>query len=92
MLSSHPAFSCALTDAKLITMINCATSIFGGLIVFSVLGFVSQQTGVPIDEMDIQGAGLPFIVFPTAVANMPGAPFWAVCFFAMLLCLGVRHL
>ena len=35
------------------------------------------------------GPGLAFIVFAEALLHMPGAPFWAVLFFIMLLLLGL---
>ncbi|XP_063905609.1 sodium-dependent neutral amino acid transporter B(0)AT3 isoform X2 [Zophobas morio] len=36
-----------------------------------------------------QGTGLAFIVFTQAIVELPGAPFWAVIFFMMLLSLGI---
>ena len=35
------------------------------------------------------GPGLVFIVYPEGIATLPGAPFWAVIFFLMLLTLGL---
>lgn len=35
------------------------------------------------------GPGLAFIVFPQAIAMMPFPQLWAVCFFFMLLLLGI---
>jgi hypothetical protein len=36
-----------------------------------------------------EGTGLAFIVFTQAIVELPGAPFWAVIFFLMLLALGI---
>lgn len=36
-----------------------------------------------------EGTGLAFIVFTQAIVELPGAPFWAVLFFTMLLSLGI---
>ncbi|XP_037945230.1 sodium-dependent neutral amino acid transporter B(0)AT3 [Teleopsis dalmanni] len=36
-----------------------------------------------------EGTGLAFIVFTQAIVELPGAPFWAVLFFTMLLSLGL---
>ncbi|KAI4574332.1 hypothetical protein MJG53_012508 [Ovis ammon polii x Ovis aries] len=38
------------------------------------------------------GTGLAFIVFTEAVLHMPGAPVWAVLFFAMLFSLGLSSM
>lgn len=35
------------------------------------------------------GPGLVFIVYPEAIATMPGSNFWAVIFFLMLITLGL---
>lgn len=36
-----------------------------------------------------EGTGLAFIVFTQAIVELPGAPFWSVIFFMMLLSLGI---
>lgn len=36
-----------------------------------------------------EGTGLAFVVFTQAIVELPGAPFWAVLFFTMLLSLGI---
>lgn len=38
------------------------------------------------------GTGLAFIVFTEAILHMPGAPAWAVLFFAMLFTLGLSSM
>ncbi|KAK7024560.1 hypothetical protein SK128_016326 [Halocaridina rubra] len=76
-------------DAILIPVLNCATSIFAGFVVFSVLGFMSVRTGVPIYEVNAAGPGLAFITYPEALSLMPLAPLWSVLFFLMLFFLGI---
>ena len=43
------------------------------------------------DELDqaAQGTGLAFIVMADVFTKLPGAPFWSILFFAMLLSLGL---
>ncbi|KAK6622240.1 hypothetical protein RUM44_002047, partial [Polyplax serrata] len=36
-----------------------------------------------------EGTGLAFVVFTQAIVELPGAPFWSVIFFMMLLSLGI---
>ena len=76
-------------DAVLIAFCNCATSVFAGFVVFSILGFMAHTAGVCISEVADGGPSLAFIVFPEAVAQMGGAQFWAFIFFFMLITLGL---
>lgn len=72
-----------------IICINCLTSIFGGLAVFSILGFMSYETKVPIENVVSQGPGLVFLAYPKAVTQMPLAPLWSVLFFLTILFVGL---
>ncbi|CAG9815445.1 unnamed protein product [Phaedon cochleariae] len=76
-------------DALLTSAINCGTSFIAGFVIFSVLGYMSHAAGRPIREVATEGPGLVFIVYPAAIAKMPGSIFWALIFFMMLLTLGL---
>ncbi|CAH0555426.1 unnamed protein product [Brassicogethes aeneus] len=76
-------------DAILTSVINCATSFIAGFVIFSVLGYMAHAAGRPIQEVATEGPGLVFIVYPAAIATMPGSIFWALIFFMMLLTLGL---
>ena len=82
-------------DALIVSSVNCFTSVLGGFVIFSVIGFMSAETGQPVSEVASEGAGLAFVVYPEAVVRLPGSSIWAVVFFLMLLSLGldsqVRH-
>ncbi|XP_034450195.1 sodium- and chloride-dependent GABA transporter 2-like [Hippoglossus hippoglossus] len=70
---------------------NCysCTSFIAGFAVFSALGFMAQAQGIPINMVVNSGPGLAFIAFPQALAMMPLPQLWAVCFFIMLIMLGL---
>ena len=36
---------------RLVPLINCATSFLAGVVVFSILGYMSHLTGRPVDEV-----------------------------------------
>ncbi|UJR35040.1 hypothetical protein I4U23_027816 [Adineta vaga] len=78
-----------LRDCIFVTACDCFTSVFAGFAIFSVLGYMSFKTGLPIEQVAKAGPGLAFIAYPQALASMPGGPFWAVIFFFMLLTLGL---
>uniref|UniRef100_A0A8C2PKY4 Transporter n=1 Tax=Capra hircus TaxID=9925 RepID=A0A8C2PKY4_CAPHI len=60
----------------------------------------AQVAGLPLEACRLEdfldksasGTGLAFIVFTEAVLHMPGAPVWAVLFFAMLFSLGLSSM
>ncbi|XP_075998742.1 sodium- and chloride-dependent GABA transporter 2-like [Genypterus blacodes] len=76
-------------DCLYLCLLNSGTSIVAGFAVFSVLGFMAQEQGVPIAEVAESGPGLAFIAYPQAIAMMPLPQLWAVCFFVMLILLGL---
>ncbi|CAH1378553.1 hypothetical protein MTP99_002379 [Tenebrio molitor] len=76
-------------DALLTSFINSATSFIAGFVIFSVLGYMAHAAGCSIQEVATEGPGLVFVVYPAAIATMPGSIFWALIFFMMLLTLGL---
>lgn len=75
-------------DSLIVCFINCGTSIFAGLVIFSVLGFMALEKGVGIEDVADDGPGLAFVVYPEALSRMPVSPMWAVFFFIMMATLG----
>ena len=73
----------------LVALSNCATSLFSGLVVFSILGFMAHQKGVEVGEVVESGPSLAFLVYPEVVLSIAPSPLWAFLFFAMLLNLGL---
>uniref|UniRef100_A0AC34QJY0 Transporter n=1 Tax=Panagrolaimus sp. JU765 TaxID=591449 RepID=A0AC34QJY0_9BILA len=76
-------------DALVTSAINCLTSFLSGFVIFAILGYMSCKSGKPISEVAQEGPGLVFVVYPEALAAMPGAWIWSVIFFLMLLTLGL---
>lgn len=76
-------------DCVALCCLNSATSIFAGFVVFSVLGFMAHQLGLPVEEVSASGPGLAFIAYPKALSMLPGSSFWSVLFFLMILFLGL---
>ncbi|XP_033102185.1 sodium- and chloride-dependent glycine transporter 1-like [Anneissia japonica] len=76
-------------DALVVAFTNCGTSVFAGFVIFSVLGFMSKTSGIPIEDVVADGPGLAFIVYPEALSLLPGSQVWAFLFFFMLFTLGL---
>ncbi|KAK5858848.1 hypothetical protein PBY51_002961 [Eleginops maclovinus] len=76
-------------DCFYLCLLNSGTSIVSGFAIFSVLGFMTNEQGVDISEVAQSGPGLAFIVYPRAVAMMPMPQVWSVCFFLMIILLGL---
>uniref|UniRef100_A0A914C0M9 Transporter n=1 Tax=Acrobeloides nanus TaxID=290746 RepID=A0A914C0M9_9BILA len=87
--SYNPFHNNVYFDALLTSTINCCTSFLAGFVIFSVLGYMSCKSGKPIHEVAQEGPGLVFVVYPEALATMPGANIWSIIFFLMLLTLGL---
>ncbi|KAK7111566.1 sodium- and chloride-dependent glycine transporter 1-like [Littorina saxatilis] len=88
-LSSYNKFdNNVLRDSLMVPIINCATSIYAGFVVFSVLGYMANLRGVPVANVTQGGPGLAFVVYPEAVSQMPLSPVWAILFFIMVVMLG----
>lgn len=76
-------------DALLTSAVNSATSFLSGFVIFSVLGYMAYKSNVQVKDVATEGPGLVFVVYPEALATMPGSSFWSVMFFLMLLTLGL---
>ncbi|MGH0143692.1 UNVERIFIED_CONTAM: hypothetical protein FKN15_018549 [Acipenser sinensis] len=76
-------------DSVYLCLLNSGTSFLAGFAIFSVLGFMAYEQGVPVSEVTESGPGLAFIAYPRAVAMMPFPQLWACCFFLMVILLGL---
>lgn len=76
-------------DALVIAFVNSFISLFAGLVVFSILGYMTTVTGSSIQDVVASGPGLAFVVFPEALSVMPTPMLFSALFFLMLLTLGI---
>uniref|UniRef100_A0AAR2JAR2 Transporter n=1 Tax=Pygocentrus nattereri TaxID=42514 RepID=A0AAR2JAR2_PYGNA len=76
-------------DCVYLCMLNSGTSFVAGFAIFSVLGFMAYEQGTDISTVAESGPGLAFIAYPRAVAMMPIPQLWAICFFIMIILLGL---
>ncbi|RAR04190.1 creatine transporter [Stemphylium lycopersici] len=84
--SYNSKFADAVQDAIIICTSNALFESFAAFAVFGVVGFLNLQPG----QGDPVGTyTLGFYTLPSAIRQMPGAPFWAVLFFLTLFLLGI---
>ena len=81
------------TNAWVVSFANCATSFFAGFAVFSTLGYLAMSTNQPVNNIAGAGVGLAFVIYPAAIANLPGGLIFqsliGIFFFLMLFSLGI---
>jgi NSS family neurotransmitter:Na+ symporter len=76
-------------NAVLTGLINSGYSLFAGVAVFSVLGFMATTQGKPISEVVSESIGLAFVAYPKAVSLMPGGNLFGAIFFLCLVVAGL---
>ena len=84
-----PAKSNISRNAILTALINSGYSLFAGLAVFAVLGFMATSHGKPISEVVSQSIGLVFVAYPKAVSLIPGGNLFGAIFFLCLVVAGL---
>ncbi|CAK9303329.1 unnamed protein product [Gordionus sp. m RMFG-2023] len=78
-----------LKDSCIVSLVNCGTSVYAGLLVFSILGFMSHVLDLPLEQVATEGLGLAFIVYPEALLYLPVSSLWSILFFLMLFTVGI---
>lgn len=72
-------------DALITCVINTLTSILAGVVTFAILGHLALAANTDVAGVVESGPGLVFLTYPQVVLRLPGAPFWAACFFFVLV-------
>lgn len=81
-----PKESDLIDNVLIVVSSNSGFELFTALGVFSILGFMSVSSGIPIDQIATSGTGLLFVVFP-GIFNTMGdiayiiAPIFFLCVF-----------
>ena len=77
-------------NAVITAVANCSYSIFAGLAVFGIVGFMAQSQGVGFDEAIKGGPQLAFVVYPQAISLLPAFnALFGVLFFLVLIIAGL---
>lgn len=81
-----------LRDSVVIIICNSVFSLFGGIVIFAVVGNLAYTKGESVDEIATAGEGLAFIVFAEGLSNLGGGymtSIFSAMFFITLFCLGL---
>lgn len=81
--------SATFSDALFISTMDFLTSLMGGIVIFSILGNMSHELGIPISDVASQGQGLAFVAYPEALSRLVWPQLWSFLFFFMLFLLGL---
>ncbi|KAJ8297706.1 hypothetical protein KUTeg_024237 [Tegillarca granosa] len=65
-------------DAMIVPLINCGTSVFAGLVIFSVLGFMAHETGTKIEDVVTQGVDRFYKDIELMIGYKPSI-WWKIC-------------
>lgn len=76
-------------DASIVVIADLITSLLGGIAIFAVLGHMSLELNVPIEEVAKAGQGLAFVIYPEALTTFWCPQLWSFVFFIMLYLLGI---
>ncbi len=85
-----PRKSQIVKDSCLISVINCLFSLFAGLGVFAILGYMAQSTQKPFSDVVTESIGLAFVAYPKAISMLPVfSRLFGVIFFGILVIAGL---
>ena len=85
-----PRKSRIIKDSFIITIANCLFSLFAGLGVFSILGYMAHSTSRGFSDVVSHSIGLAFVAYPKAISMLPAFQrVFGLIFFAILVIAGL---
>mmetsp|Transcript_15369 Transcript_15369/g.13106 ORF Transcript_15369/g.13106 Transcript_15369/m.13106 type:complete len:220 (-) Transcript_15369:2647-3306(-) len=91
--SSHNIHNQSILESTyIITGITVVTGIFCAITVFTYMGYMAHEQGIPISELPLSGPDLVFVSYPTALSMLPLSNVFSVLFFLNLSFLGADSL
>jgi NSS family neurotransmitter:Na+ symporter len=85
-----PRKSQIVKDSFKISVVNCLFSLFAGVGVFSILGYMAHTTSQGLQEVVSQSIGLAFVAYPKAISILPYFPhLFGLMFFGILVIAGI---
>jgi NSS family neurotransmitter:Na+ symporter len=77
-------------NAIITSLTNCFYSFVAGFAVFSVLGYMSVKSGLPIEKVVKSGPTLAFVAYPQAISLLPFfRELFGIIFFGALVIAGI---
>ncbi|XP_046581655.1 sodium- and chloride-dependent GABA transporter 1-like [Haliotis rubra] len=87
-LSSHSNFrNNCFRDAVVVCIGDMLVTLLIGFAFFAIIGHVSYQRGLPVEEFESSGFNLAFIIFPQVLNYLPLPQLWSALTFLTLLTL-----
>ncbi len=79
-------------DSIIVGLCNSLTSLYAGVVVFLILGFLAKNLQTDVDKVVKGGISLAFVSYPSAVLEMDVSPLWSFLFFFMLINLALSSI
>ncbi len=79
-------------NAFITVLLNCGFSILAGILIFSILGYMAHEQGVPLNEVVTAGVGLAFVTIPSAINLFPAPHILGPLFFFALVVAGLSSM
>lgn len=85
-----PARSKINDNAVITAGTNSLVEIMAGFAVFSIIGFIAFEKGIPIGDAVTSGPGLAYVAYPQAINQLPfGREVFGIIFFLTLILAGI---